>query len=101
MIRSKGIRILRVNKVHVDISVKYHVLGCSPGHFGQQCNYNCGACLNGEPCDHVTGVCTGGCGAGWLGKHCREGRLTYTDKPIYTDKTHYDNLIVTKPSLKG
>ena len=51
-----------------------YTLGCPPGHFGEKCNYNCGACLNGEPCHHVTGVCTSGCKDGWLGKHCREGR---------------------------
>lgn len=44
---------------------------CTPGHFGVACNERCsGHCINNGPCDHVSGVCPGGCQNGYLGAQC-------------------------------
>lgn len=44
---------------------------CSPGQYGKDCSDSCsGYCINKEPCDHVSGVCTSGCQDGFVGTRC-------------------------------
>ena len=34
----------------------------------------CGICQNKLPCDHVTGLCIGGCANGWTGEKCKNSK---------------------------
>lgn len=44
---------------------------CKGGHFGLNCRELCSDhCENSDPCDHVSGVCTGGCQDGYMGEYC-------------------------------
>lgn len=46
-------------------------LECESGHFGLNCEELCGGhCENNEPCDHVSGVCPGGCQAEYMDEYC-------------------------------
>ncbi|XP_035829614.1 vascular endothelial growth factor receptor 2 [Aplysia californica] len=45
--------------------------GCHTGVYGENCQHTCGRCLKGA-CDHVTGVCKGGCARGFRGDVCKE-----------------------------
>lgn len=52
---------------------------CVPGHFGLSCKERCsGHCINNDPCDHVSGVCPGGCQVGYVEEYCNSCK-----KPIY------------------
>lgn len=45
--------------------------GCPPGQFGIGCREGCsGHCINNEPCDHISGVCSTGCRDGFVGSYC-------------------------------
>lgn len=45
--------------------------GCEAGFYGLNCSNLCsGNCANSDPCDHVSGVCPGGCQNGYIGAHC-------------------------------
>lgn len=44
---------------------------CDRDYFGLDCREHCsGHCNKNEPCDHVSGVCSGGCQDGYLGARC-------------------------------
>nr|XP_022303638.1 receptor-type tyrosine-protein phosphatase alpha-like isoform X2 [Crassostrea virginica] len=44
---------------------------CDYGSYGVDCKQNCpGQCKNNVTCDHLTGLCDGGCAAGWNGSYC-------------------------------
>lgn len=44
---------------------------CSAGYYGMDCKGRCsGHCINNEPCDRVSGVCTRGCQNGFVGTYC-------------------------------
>lgn len=44
---------------------------CTPGYFGRDCQERCsGHCKNNESCDHVIGVCPGGCQDGYMDEYC-------------------------------
>lgn len=44
---------------------------CERNAFGLDCKELCsGHCNNNEPCDHVSGVCSGGCQNGYIGARC-------------------------------
>lgn len=48
---------------------------CQPGHYGLDCMDNCiGHCLNNQPCDHISGVCSSGCQDGYTGPLCTDGK---------------------------
>ncbi|KAL3878261.1 hypothetical protein ACJMK2_030626, partial [Sinanodonta woodiana] len=44
--------------------------------FGPGCRYMC-HCVGDGQCDNVTGVCPGGCDAGWMGPGCQYGDIAY------------------------
>lgn len=59
---------------------------CIKEWYGLNCSQQCsGHCRYGNTCNHVTGVCDGGCEAGWAGYLCDKG-FTY----IFT--SHYFSL---------
>ena len=41
----------------------------------------CGICQNKLPCDHVTGLCIGGCANGWTGEKCKNSKLIIVSAP--------------------
>lgn len=46
---------------------------CASGSYGRACSRQCGNCLNQGSCDHISGVCHGGCLSGWTGDRCNQG----------------------------
>ena len=57
-------------------------LDCPPGYYGYACNKACsGHCLNNTVCDHITGTCTDGCLAGYVGKLCDDGKTISLYQP--------------------
>lgn len=51
---------------------------CREGFYGVKCNQQCsGHCRGGITCNHVTGLCDGGCDAGWTGSFCGKGNNCY------------------------
>ncbi|XP_052695719.1 multiple epidermal growth factor-like domains protein 10 [Crassostrea angulata] len=47
------------------------VLACDEGWYGDNCSQQCvGHCRDNTSCNHVTGQCERGCGAGWTGIFC-------------------------------
>lgn len=54
------------------IFILYNYLSeCVGGHFGVDCRGLCsGHCEYNEPCDHVRGVCPGGCQNGYMDEYC-------------------------------
>ena len=49
---------------------------CDGGWYGINCTQRCiGHCLNNVVCNHVTGLCDGGCAAGWKGYQCETGKI--------------------------
>ena len=48
---------------------------CDVGFYGSECSRECGNCLNGTACDHVTGTCTSGCADGWKMDRCKDREL--------------------------
>ncbi|XP_071123327.1 receptor-type tyrosine-protein phosphatase epsilon-like [Mytilus edulis] len=59
----------------------FNFTACSHGFFGGHCRRNCSKHCVIHPCDHVTGVCNGGCTKGWEGlnctKECSNGRFGF------------------------
>lgn len=44
---------------------------CTPGFFGLDCSERCsGNCENNKPCDHISGVCPGGCQDSYIDEYC-------------------------------
>lgn len=59
------------NYFHYIVNCIFLFLVCLLGHYGTHCSERCsGHCINKEPCDHVGGVCPGGCEDGYTGKLC-------------------------------
>lgn len=54
---------------------------CVIGWFGINCSQPCvGYCRDGVHCNHVTGLCDNGCGAGWTESMCDKGDIcNFTD----------------------
>jgi hypothetical protein len=50
---------------------------CMPGKFGAHCSKRCGWCKNDETCHHRTGLCQGGCKAGFYGDNCSIRKFHY------------------------
>lgn len=51
--------------------IHHFYIECLPGQFGMGCRERCsGYCLNNEPCEHVSGVCSNGCQNGFIGTNC-------------------------------
>lgn len=49
---------------------------CIKGWYGDNCTKQCeGHCRDGNTCNHVTGLCDGGCAAGWTGYMCDKGAI--------------------------
>lgn len=38
---------------------------CEAGKYGKACSKGCGACVNSNVCNHITGDCGLGCQPGW------------------------------------
>ncbi|XP_062593912.1 multiple epidermal growth factor-like domains protein 10 isoform X2 [Saccostrea cucullata] len=44
---------------------------CFEGWFGLGCTNKCvGHCINNDNCNHISGICDGGCAPGWTGPMC-------------------------------
>lgn len=51
-------------------------LECREGWYGDNCSQQfTGHCIDGTTCNHVTGLCDGGCDTGWTGSVCDKGLL--------------------------
>ncbi|XP_046553370.1 receptor-type tyrosine-protein phosphatase T-like isoform X2 [Haliotis rubra] len=52
---------------------------CDSQHYGSKCNMSCSSrhCVKSSSCD-ATGICDGGCEAGWTGDDCTEKVATHT-----------------------
>lgn len=64
--------IIRI-EVFISVNLKVFLLKsvCADGQFGMNCSNHCtGHCENNEPCDHVSGVCPGGCQDGFTDQYC-------------------------------
>lgn len=49
---------------------------CLSGKFGPNCRERCsGHCINNVTCNHISGVCPGGCEDGYIGALCNIGML--------------------------
>ena len=48
------------------------IADCEAGSYGYDCKSTCGNCKI-SPCDFETGLCDGGCSAGWKGARCKSG----------------------------
>lgn len=66
--------------------------GCKAGFYGINCSNLCsGHCENNDPCDHVNGVCPGGCRDGYTGVRCNSCKtpdffsriIVYTSYSLY------------------
>ncbi|XP_046558972.1 multiple epidermal growth factor-like domains protein 10 isoform X3 [Haliotis rubra] len=75
------------------------ILGtCSPGRFGESCLYTCHC---GDSCNQTTGVCGGGCDAGWVGGHganCQKENVAYkrtasSPTRLYSDSWSADKAV--------
>lgn len=54
---------------------------CIEGRYGLNCSLQCvGHCRDGITCNHVTGLCDGGCDKGWRGNMCENGNTVFTSK---------------------
>lgn len=51
------------------------ILVCVNGTFAENCERECGACLNGDFCNIVNGSCPAGCNPGYHGDRCDIGEL--------------------------
>lgn len=50
---------------------------CPFGTFGSECRERCsGHCIN-KTCDHVLGVCPGGCQDGYVGTFCNNCKIQW------------------------
>ena len=58
----------------------YRILtACNPGYYGIGCKYQCSEnCNVTRRCNRFTGVCDGGCKAGWTGPTCDQSTDTVT-----------------------
>lgn len=46
-------------------------LECKINYFGLDCKEQCSShCKNNEPCNHVSGECSGGCQVGYIDEYC-------------------------------
>lgn len=55
------------------------------------CSAQCfGHCSNNIPCDHVSGMCPGGCQDGYLGRYCNECKSRETLLPFVLTKNLSD-----------
>lgn len=56
----------------------FHIsLECMEGWYGLHCGQQCvGHCIDGIPCNHVTGVCDRGCAPGWAAHKCYKATLS-------------------------
>lgn len=51
---------------------------CREGWYSVDCSQQCaGHCRDGATCNHVTGLCDGGCDVGWTGYFCENGKLVF------------------------
>lgn len=54
---------------------------CIEGRYGLNCSRQCvGHCRDGMSCNHVTGLCDGGCTKGWRGDMCENGNTFFNIK---------------------
>lgn len=75
---------IQVNKVLLCLS---HNIECPSGYFGMACSARCiGYCSGYEPCDHVIGMCPGGCQEGYTGQYCNKCK---SKKLLCSQKQNY------------
>lgn len=56
---------------------------CKTGTYGENCTDICGDCFGEDNCNHVTGICTKGCAAGYKGEHCKESMFKCLKDTMY------------------
>lgn len=80
----------KLSKIIINQSSQlYTFLECPPGYFGMACSARCfGQCSSNIPCDHVSGMCPGGCQDGYLGRYCNECKSRETLSPFVLTKTY-------------
>lgn len=67
----------------ITISILFWWIECKEGWYGRNCSQPCvGHCTANTTCNHVTGLCDGGCGAGWNGYKCDESKSQSTSMLI-------------------
>ena len=57
---------------NLSVSDSVWISDCEVGNYGDDCKSTCGNCKI-SPCDFETGLCDGGCSAGWKGARCKSG----------------------------
>jgi hypothetical protein len=50
------------------------LLECDDNQYGPDCNQTCGKCREDKQCHHINGSCNGGCGPGYKGDNCYQGK---------------------------
>ncbi|KAL3878257.1 hypothetical protein ACJMK2_030622 [Sinanodonta woodiana] len=65
--------------------------------FGPGCNYRC-HCVADAQCDNDTGICQGGCGAGWMGPGCQYGDIAFKKRAWMSSNTGPDKVVDGDPS---
>lgn len=65
--------------INLKITLHYITINCitvcQNNTFGGGCSENCGHCLSGLQCHHVTGSCYLGCAPGYYGSQCKTGKV--------------------------
>lgn len=57
---------------------------CTDGWYGLNCSQECARhCKDNAACNHVTGLCDGGCNTGWTGYMCDKGIVLKLDDLIF------------------
>ncbi|XP_067663192.1 uncharacterized protein [Haliotis asinina] len=72
-----GVRKLTVSLVLSGYLIQLITGTCSPGKFGESCNYTCHC---EDSCNQISGVCGGDCDSGWVGGHganCQKENVAY------------------------
>lgn len=59
----------------INKSFKTYYLECKEGTYGDDCQHRCGSCINQSHCYYVNGTCFDGCGPGYLGDKCVDGKI--------------------------
>ena len=78
---------------NLSVSDSVWIADCEAGSYGDDCKSTCGNCKI-SACDFETGLCDGGCSAGWKGARCKSGecldlRIEYEVFPCKQSRIFY------------